>query len=75
MAGVETATAAGSQPLLTAVRAAFVSGMDRTLWVSAALIAAAAVLALALRPRTDATTNLAEAPESLQQESLREVAA
>jgi len=49
--------------------------MDRTLWVSAALIAAAAVLALALRPRTDATTNLAEAPESLQQESLREVAA
>jgi DHA2 family multidrug resistance protein-like MFS transporter len=75
MAGVETATAAGSQPLLTAVRAAFVSGMDRTLWVSAALIAAAAVLALALRPRADATTNLAEAPESLQQESLHEVAA
>jgi MFS transporter, DHA2 family, multidrug resistance protein len=75
MAGVETATASGSQPLLHAVREAFVTGMDRTLWVSAALIAAAAVLALVFRPRTDAVTTVAEAPESFGQESLHEIAA
>jgi EmrB/QacA subfamily drug resistance transporter len=75
MAGVETASATGSQPLLDAVREAFVTGMDRTLWVSAALIAAAAVLALVFRPRTEPETNLAEAPESLHRESLHEIAA
>jgi hypothetical protein len=49
--------------------------MDRTLWVSAVLVAAAAVLALVFRPRTDATTDIGEATESLHQESLHEVAA
>jgi hypothetical protein len=75
MAGVQTATATGSQPVLHAVREAFVTGMDRTLWVSAALVAAAAVLALVFRPRTDAVTTVADVPGSLDQESMHEIAA
>jgi predicted MFS family arabinose efflux permease len=53
--GVEVAHASGSEPLLDAVRESFVSGMSLTLWVSAALMAAGAVLALVLRPRPSAT--------------------
>ena len=52
--GVEVANASGSQALLDAVRESFVSGMSLTLWVSAALMAAGAVLALVLRPRPSA---------------------
>jgi hypothetical protein len=51
--------------LLDAVRESFMSGMSVTLWVSAALMAAGAVLALALRPRraaTHVTTEPQEAP-------------
>jgi MFS transporter, DHA2 family, multidrug resistance protein len=48
--GVEVANASGSQALLDAVRESFVSGMSLTLWVSAALMAAGAVLALACGP-------------------------
>lgn len=51
VAGVDAATAYHSQPLLDAVQSAFVSGLDRTLWFSAALMAAGGVLALAFRPR------------------------
>jgi MFS transporter, DHA2 family, multidrug resistance protein len=63
--GVEVANASGSQVLLDAVRESFMSGMSVTLWVSAALMAAGAVLALALRPRraaTHVTTEPQEAP-------------
>jgi EmrB/QacA subfamily drug resistance transporter len=50
VAGVDAANAAHSAPLLDAVHEAFVSGMNLTLWVSAALMAAAGPLALLLRP-------------------------
>jgi MFS transporter, DHA2 family, multidrug resistance protein len=50
VAGVDAATATHSAPLLDAVRDAFVSGMGRALWVSAALMAAGAVLAVVFRP-------------------------
>ena len=63
--GVEVANASGSQTLLDAVRESFVSGMSLTLWVSAALMAAGAVLALVVRPRPSAahvTTEPQEAP-------------
>jgi MFS transporter, DHA2 family, multidrug resistance protein len=60
VAGVDAASAAHSPHLLDAVREAFVSGMNLTLWVSAALIAAGAVLALAFRPRATAAPFLAE---------------
>jgi MFS transporter, DHA2 family, multidrug resistance protein len=50
VAGVDTASATHSQHMLDAVQSAFVSGLDRTLWVSAALMAAGVVLALAFRP-------------------------
>jgi MFS transporter, DHA2 family, multidrug resistance protein len=53
--GVEVANTSGSQPLLDAVRESFMSGMSLTLWVSAALMASGAVLALVLRPRSAAT--------------------
>ena len=49
VAGIDAASAAHSPTLLDAVRAAFVSGMNVTLWVSAALMAAGAVLAVGLR--------------------------
>jgi hypothetical protein len=63
--GVEVANASGSQTLLDAVRESFVSGMSLTLWVSAALMAAGAILALVVRPRPSAahvTTEPQEAP-------------
>jgi DHA2 family multidrug resistance protein-like MFS transporter len=52
--GVDAAQAAHSARLLDAVRDAFVGGMTLTLWVSAALMAVAGLLALALGPRADA---------------------
>jgi Na+/melibiose symporter-like transporter len=51
VSGVDAATAAHSPALLGAVHNAFVSGMDLTLWISAALMAAGALLALAVRPQ------------------------
>jgi MFS transporter, DHA2 family, multidrug resistance protein len=51
ISGVDAATASHSQPLLDAVQTGFVSGLDRTLWISAALMAVGAVAALAFRPR------------------------
>jgi MFS family permease len=61
--GVDAANSAHSQPLLDTVRHAFVSGMNQTLWVSAALMATAAVLALAFRPRPDAKEGVVAQPE------------
>jgi hypothetical protein len=52
--GLDAAAATGSQPLLRAVREAFMSGMDQTLWVSAALVTAGGILALVFRPGTGA---------------------
>jgi DHA2 family multidrug resistance protein-like MFS transporter len=49
VAGIDAATAAHSPPLLDAVRDAFVSAMDLTLWVSAGLMAVGAMLAIAVR--------------------------
>jgi EmrB/QacA subfamily drug resistance transporter len=63
VAGVDAATAAHSQGLLDAVRESFVSGMNLTLWVSAALMVAGAVLALVFRPRA-AETSLPEQTEA-----------
>jgi MFS transporter, DHA2 family, multidrug resistance protein len=51
VAGVDAATGAHSSSLLHAVRAAFVSGMNLTLLVSAVLMAVGAVLALRFMPR------------------------
>jgi hypothetical protein len=64
VAGVDAATAAHSSALLAAVRGAFVSGMDRTLWISAGLMAAGAVLAVVLRPRARAAPVRTEPQES-----------
>jgi DHA2 family multidrug resistance protein-like MFS transporter len=61
VAGVDAATATHSQHLLDAVQTAFVSGLDRTLWISAALMAAGGVLALAFRPRARETQAVVEA--------------
>jgi MFS transporter, DHA2 family, multidrug resistance protein len=62
VAGIDAANAADSAPLLDAVREAFVSGMNLTLWVSAALMVVGGLLALVLRPRHHAkqVPNLAE---------------
>jgi DHA2 family multidrug resistance protein-like MFS transporter len=66
VAGVDAASAAHSPHLLDTVREAFVGGMNLTLWVSAALMAAAAVLAVVLRPGSrDAGAGSAEASKSL----------
>jgi DHA2 family multidrug resistance protein-like MFS transporter len=67
VAGVDAATAAHSQGLLDAVRESFVSGMNLTLWVSAALMVAGAVLALVFRPRAAGTSlpEQTEAPHEL----------
>jgi MFS transporter, DHA2 family, multidrug resistance protein len=54
VAGVDAASAAHSDSLLEAVRQAFLGGMNLTLWVSAALVAAGAVLAVVFRPRAAA---------------------
>ena len=55
VAGVDAATASHSPQLLDAVQSAFVSGLDRTLWISAALMAVGGALALAFRPRARET--------------------
>jgi MFS transporter, DHA2 family, multidrug resistance protein len=60
VAGVDAASAAHSPHLFDTVREAFVSGMNLTLWVSAALIAAGAVLALVFRPRATAAPVVAQ---------------
>jgi MFS transporter, DHA2 family, multidrug resistance protein len=54
VAGIDAANATDSAPLLDAVREAFVSGMNLTLWVSAALMIVGGLLALVLRPRPSA---------------------
>jgi MFS transporter, DHA2 family, multidrug resistance protein len=54
VAGIDAANAADSAPLLDAVREAFVSGMNLTLWVSAALMVVGGLLTLVLRPRPHA---------------------
>jgi MFS transporter, DHA2 family, multidrug resistance protein len=64
VAGVDAAGAAHSTSLLAAVRHAFVTGMDRTLWISAALMAAGGLLAVVLRPRARAAPAVAEAEEA-----------
>jgi DHA2 family multidrug resistance protein-like MFS transporter len=66
--GIDAASAAHSPQLLDAVREAFVSGMNLTLVVSAALIAASAVLALVFRPRATAAPFVAE-PQATPQEA------
>ncbi|GIF73462.1 MFS transporter [Asanoa siamensis] len=50
-AGVAVARARGDGTLLDTVRAAFVDGMNQTLWVCVAMCALAAVVAFALLPR------------------------
>jgi MFS transporter, DHA2 family, multidrug resistance protein len=66
LAGVDAASAAHAPQLLDIVRDAFVGGMNVTLWVSAALMAVAAVLAVVFRPRSrEATTPSAETTRSL----------
>jgi MFS transporter, DHA2 family, multidrug resistance protein len=62
--GVDVATTTHSPALLGAVRHAFVGGMSMTLWVSAGLMAAGAVLALVLRPREQARRVVAQPEES-----------
>jgi DHA2 family multidrug resistance protein-like MFS transporter len=57
VAGIDVAANANAPHLLDAVRAAFVSGLDRTLWISAALMAAGGVLAFAYRPRAGEAAN------------------
>ena len=49
--GLQVAHAAGSQILLSAVRTAFVHGMDLMLWVCAGIALASALLALSFLPR------------------------
>jgi MFS transporter, DHA2 family, multidrug resistance protein len=67
VAGVDVATTTHSPALLGAVRHAFVGGMSMTLWVSAGLMAAGAVLALVFRPREEAHRVVAEPEESPEQ--------
>jgi MFS transporter, DHA2 family, multidrug resistance protein len=66
VAGIDAASTAHSPHLLDAVREAFLSGMNLTLWVSAALMAAAAVLALVFRPQATAAPVVAEPQASPQ---------
>src|SRR5262245_33250058 len=54
IAGIDAATATHPPQLLEAVRQAFVNGMNVTLWVSAGVIAVAAVVAALVHPRTAA---------------------
>jgi hypothetical protein len=57
---IDAATTTHSPALRDAVRHAFVSGMNTTLWVSAALMATGAVLALVIRPRVTPALTLPE---------------
>jgi hypothetical protein len=65
--GIDVATTTQSSALLGAVRHAFVSGMSMTLWVSAALMATGAVLALVFRPREEPQRVVAQPEESPEQ--------
>src|SRR4029453_3325031 len=65
--GIDAATTPHSPALPGAVRPAFVGGMSMTLWVSAGLMAAGAVLALVLRPREEAQRVVAQPEESPEQ--------
>jgi MFS transporter, DHA2 family, multidrug resistance protein len=49
--GIAVARAAGSAPVLTAVRTAYVHGLDVMLWACGGIAVAAALLALAFLPR------------------------
>ena len=62
--GIDAATTAHSQFLRETVRHAFVSGMSQALWVSAALMAVGALLAIAIRPRANAVPLFVEPEES-----------
>jgi DHA2 family multidrug resistance protein-like MFS transporter len=67
VAGVDAAAAVRSPHLLDVVREAFVSGVSVTLWVSAALIAGAGLLAVVFRPGArDATVRSAEVSPALE---------
>jgi MFS transporter, DHA2 family, multidrug resistance protein len=68
VAGVDAASASHFPQLLDAVRESFVSGMNVTLWVSAALIATGVVLAVAFRPGTREAP-AAPGPEASPQEA------
>jgi MFS transporter, DHA2 family, multidrug resistance protein len=68
IAGVDAASAAHPSHLLDSVREAFVSGMNLTLWVSAALVAAGAVLALVFRPRATTAPDVGQ-PQASPQEA------
>lgn len=70
-AGVTVAGQLGSEPLLSSVRAAFVSGMDAALMASAGIAAVGVVLALVFLPRRAAEL---EPAEGEQIESTHEVA-
>ncbi|HEY0951661.1 MFS transporter [Nocardioides sp.] len=61
VAAAEVAHRVGSPDLLVAARAAFVHGMDATLWVSAALAVAGAVLAVLALAGRDAAAASVEA--------------
>ena len=72
VAGADAATTANSSALLHAVRESFLSGMNTTLWICAALMALGSVLAVAIRHRTatapgttaaDTTATGSRAPE------------
>src|SRR5215471_984319 len=72
VAGADTATAAHSSALLHTVRESFLSGMNTTLWICAALMALGSVLAVAIRHRAtaapdttaaDAAATVSRAPE------------
>jgi MFS transporter, DHA2 family, multidrug resistance protein len=72
VAGADAATTAHSPALLHAVRESFLSGMNTTLWICAALMALGSVLAVTIRHRTaaapdttaaDATATGSHAPE------------
>jgi MFS transporter, DHA2 family, multidrug resistance protein len=63
--GIDAATGAHSPALLDAVRHAFVSGMNQTLWVSAALMATGAVLAITIRRRATAGLALPEPDQAV----------
>jgi MFS family permease len=63
VAGVDAATAAHSPTLLHAVREALLSGMNATLWISAALMAAGGVLAVAIGHRAAISSDAQEGGE------------
>jgi DHA2 family multidrug resistance protein-like MFS transporter len=62
-AGVAVANQLGSEPLLAAVRAAFVDGMDAMLLVSGGIATLGAVLAITLMPRRNGPGHV-DRPES-----------